>query len=319
MNCPYCHSEILPNSPSCIECGRDLPAYAIEKTIREKEEKKSYSITDMTDLLKLALFSVVFPGLAQIVLLKEFLTGAAFAGGFVLSLFMAHSHFGTYVIDMPFLGAAAAIYFYSAINALTTYRVKYKINSSQNSRESVFFASLLAIVLMMFVLYSVFNIYESRYNNIIRVSDSMLSPHFEIEDRILIRNLAANEPIKRGQIILFNTPRFIRRNNMPNMMAVGNSFERVIALPGEKVSFEKGDVFINGKKLDRKFYPLSNIGALSFMEKGGFTMEKDTYLTGFNGRYGTTAFFELENISRDRIIGIATRITYPFPRRRPLE
>ncbi len=273
----------------------------------------------MTDLLKLAMFSVVFPGLAQIILLKEFLTGAAFAAGFAISLFMAHSYFGSYVIDMPFLGAAAAIYFYSAINALAIYRTKYRINASRNSRESIFFASLLAIVLMMFALYSAFSIYESRYNNIIRVSDSMLSPTFEVEDRILIRMLAAGEPIKRGYIILFNTPRFIRRNNMPNMLALGNSFERVIALPGEKVSFEKGDVFIDGKKLDRKFYPLSSIGTLSFMEKGEFTMEKDSYLTGFNGRYGTRAFFELENISRDRIIGVASKITYPFPRRRTLE
>ncbi len=319
MNCPYCHSEILPNSPSCIDCGRELPPHVIERDIREKEERKSYSITDMTDLLKLALFSVIFPGLAQIVLLKEFFRGLVFAAGFAASLFMAHSYFGTYSIDMPFLGAAAAIYFYSIINALSIYRAKYQINSSRNSRESIFLVSLLTISMMMFVLYSIFNIYESRYNNIIRVSDSMLSPTLELEDRILIRNLGADEPIKRGNIILFNSGRFFRRGNTADLIAGGNSLERVIALPGEKVRFADGDVFINEKKLDRKFYPLSNIGASAFIEKVEFTLDNSSYLTGANGRYGTRAFFELVNIRRENIVGIAAKITYPFSRRRQLE
>lgn len=53
-----------------------------------------------------------------------------------------------------------------------------------------------------------------------------------------------------------------------------NNFERVIGLPGEKVEWKNGTLYINGKEADKKYYPLktSELGELSF------NVPKDNYL-----------------------------------------
>lgn len=81
-------------------------------------------------------------------------------------------------------------------------------------------------------------------------SESML-PTLEKNDRVLVNKLSYRlHDINRGDIVVFEKPPEAGSND-----ATSDLIKRVIALPGEKIAFEGGKVYVNGQLLDEPYLP----------------------------------------------------------------
>lgn len=81
-------------------------------------------------------------------------------------------------------------------------------------------------------------------------SESML-PTLEKNDRALVNKLSYRlHDINRGDIVVFEKPPEAGAND-----ATSDLIKRVIGLPGEKIAFEGGKVYINGQVLDEPYLP----------------------------------------------------------------
>lgn len=67
------------------------------------------------------------------------------------------------------------------------------------------------------------------------------------EDRTEARTLVEFDPPERGDIVVFNPP--------PQEGSDKPFIKRVIGLPGERVTFRGGDVYVNGVVLDEEYIP----------------------------------------------------------------
>ena len=69
-------------------------------------------------------------------------------------------------------------------------------------------------------------------------------------DRVLVNKLSYKlHDVNRGDIIVFERPASESSSNIPDLI------KRVIGLPGDKVSFDNGSVYINGQRLDEPYLP----------------------------------------------------------------
>ncbi|MGA2256738.1 MAG: signal peptidase I, partial [Thermoguttaceae bacterium] len=78
-------------------------------------------------------------------------------------------------------------------------------------------------------------------------SDSM-SPTLQTGDRFLVNKLLQRQLPHRGDAVVFLSP-----NNRDQRWV-----KRVIALPGDTVSMQGSDVYVNGKKLEHRHVPISD-------------------------------------------------------------
>ena len=74
-----------------------------------------------------------------------------------------------------------------------------------------------------------------------RVDGNAMLPAFKDGDRMIVQK-KFNE-LKRGDVIVFSYPKDMTKQ----------FFKRVVGLPGETLSIEKGVVSINGEKLDEPY------------------------------------------------------------------
>lgn len=146
--------------------------------------------------------------------------------------------------------------------------------------------------------------------------DGMIRENLEYLGKDVVINLKYYEEnmMKRGDIVYFKRPE-IDKDKFPNIQtSEENDILRVVGLAGEQVTIEKGQIYINGKKLDT-FYG-------SFHHRG---MDFDQYLkwreeTNQADEYDKPAFLEL-TVPADHVFllgddwfrGIDSRVFGPMP------
>ena len=82
-------------------------------------------------------------------------------------------------------------------------------------------------------------------------SESML-PTLEKNDRVLVNKLSYRlHDINRGDIVVFEKPPEAGASSE----GTSDLIKRVIGLPGEKIAFEGGKVYVNGQILDEPYLP----------------------------------------------------------------
>ncbi|WNQ13848.1 signal peptidase I [Paenibacillus aurantius] len=70
-----------------------------------------------------------------------------------------------------------------------------------------------------------------------------------------------SNPVQRGDIVYYKNPQAAKSNNgLQN-----NEISRVVALPGESIRIEQGQLYINGKKLDT-FYGQAHWGGMDLAQ-----------------------------------------------------
>jgi len=77
-----------------------------------------------------------------------------------------------------------------------------------------------------------------------QVSGNSMLPNFEDGEYILTDKVSYHFHLpKRGEVIIFKAPQDQQKDFI----------KRIIGLPGEKIKLERGEVFINGKKLQEDY------------------------------------------------------------------
>lgn len=85
------------------------------------------------------------------------------------------------------------------------------------------------------------------------VRSQSMSHTIEVNDHVLInKNAYRSQSPKHGDIIVFDTTKTIRENNLSTNLG-GPLIRRVIGLPGETVKVVNGKVFINNQPLKEKY------------------------------------------------------------------
>jgi signal peptidase I len=99
-------------------------------------------------------------------------------------------------------------------------------------------------------------------------SESM-QPTLEVNDRVLVNRLTYHlHDINRGDVVVFEKPASLVTPAGPN--EIKDLIKRVVALPGESVVFEGGDVYVDGRQLDEPYLPA---GTETLSGPGGATWD----------------------------------------------
>lgn len=105
-----------------------------------------------------------------------------------------------------------------------------------------------------------------------------------------------NRNPKRGEIVVFKSPRFIYQDYI----------KRVIGLPGDKLMLQNGKVYLNDKQLDESSYLSENVytGAESFLKEDvAFTVGPNSYFVMGDNRQFSSDSREFGPITKEEIIG----------------
>ena len=80
----------------------------------------------------------------------------------------------------------------------------------------------------------------------VRVEGTSMLPRLVDQDRLFINKFVYHfEAIDRGDVVVFHYPR------NPQLSYI----KRVIAVPGDRLSIDRGQVYVNGKALDEPYVP----------------------------------------------------------------
>ncbi len=314
MDCPRCGSVLLPNSRHCIECGCQLDDDVIELAEIESKKNRKNVFSNLSDLIKIAVFSIIYPGLGHIIYLKDYYHGALFAFFFTSFLIVSNYLVGTFYFDMPLLLAAYLIYSLSPLHAFNLYRIKYNVADDYNYRSSTIVIRYFIIIAVTAVFVTAYSNYQYYYNYIITVEADLYSPLFKRGDRVLVKmNERADLKVRRGDILLFNLTRAVLAGY--NVVVRGQYFEKVIGLPGEIIKFDTEEIIVNGKKLDEKFFPL-NRTALEKLSGMEFFNGEGEYLIIANGVLNAAIVPVAAQVKKDAFIGRIYSIAWPLGRRK---
>ena len=138
-----------------------------------------------------------------------------------------------------------------------------------------------------------------------------------VEKDVLI--LQKSSTFNRGDIVSFKSDLVLSEHDLQKLNPIQrltarknpqkNLIKRIIALPGDSIFIEKGNVFVNGKKLDEPFIGSATTGSIDIKR----IPENEYFLMGDNRSHSTDSRSEMVGtISKDRIIGKAMFRVYPL-------
>ncbi len=110
---------------------------------------------------------------------------------------------------------------------------------------------------------------------------------------------------RRGDVVICHYP-----DNEGNYDENVNYVKRVIGLPGDTVSIEAGDVYINGQKLDEPYVSLNRKSVKEYRDP--VTLGEDEYFVMGDNRNNSRDSRYVGAIKRDQIVGKAIWKLYPF-------
>ncbi|MEE8585081.1 MAG: signal peptidase I [Acidobacteriota bacterium] len=109
--------------------------------------------------------------------------------------------------------------------------------------RDIFFAALTAILIVIFVVQPV------------KVEGTSMEPKLEDQERIFVNKFIYHfSRIERGDIVVFWYPKDPTKSFI----------KRVIGAPGERVEIRRGQVYINGERLDEPYVPANFLDAASY-------------------------------------------------------
>jgi signal peptidase I len=134
----------------------------------------------------------------------------------------------------------------------------------------------------------------------VRVEGTSMLPGLEDEDRLVINKVAYRVgDIHRGDVVVFEYPRDRTRSYI----------KRVIALPGDDVRIDRGQVYVNGSALDETYVPLQYTDDKSM---GDMVLQPRQYFVLGDHRSIASDSRDFGPVDRDLIYGKAVFVYWPM-------
>ncbi len=133
----------------------------------------------------------------------------------------------------------------------------------------------------------------------VRVEGTSMLPRLEDRDRLFINKFAYHvEAISRGDIVVFHYPRDPEKSYI----------KRVIALPGDRIRIDQGQVWLNGKPLPEPYVPAEYRDTRSMAE---MVVPKGCYFMMGDHRSISSDSREFGPVERSLIYGKAVFVYWP--------
>jgi signal peptidase I len=133
----------------------------------------------------------------------------------------------------------------------------------------------------------------------VRVEGTSMLPRLEDRDRLFINKFVYHiAAIERDDVVVFRYPRDPEKSYI----------KRVIALPGDRLRIDRGQVWLNGKPLREDYVPLRYRDTRSMQE---MTIPPDSYFMMGDHRSISSDSREFGPVSRDLIYGKAVFVYWP--------
>jgi signal peptidase I len=133
----------------------------------------------------------------------------------------------------------------------------------------------------------------------VRVEGTSMLPRLEDRDRLFINKFVYRiSAIERGDVVVFRYPRDPEKSYI----------KRVIALPGDRLRIERGQVWLNGKRLTEKYVPEEFEDSRSMAE---IVIPQDSYFMMGDHRSISSDSREFGPVDRDLIYGKAVFVYWP--------
>jgi len=133
----------------------------------------------------------------------------------------------------------------------------------------------------------------------VRVEGTSMLPRLEDHDRLFINKFVYHiESIQRGDVVVFHYPRDPEKSYI----------KRVIALPGDRLWIDRGEVWLNGKPVDEGYVPRRYRDNRSMAE---MIVPDDTYFMMGDHRSISSDSREFGPVERDLIYGKAVFVYWP--------
>ena len=133
----------------------------------------------------------------------------------------------------------------------------------------------------------------------VRVEGTSMLPRLEDHDRLFINKFVYRiSSIHRGDVVVFHYPRDPEKSYI----------KRVIALPGDRISIERGRVYVNGALVREPYVPEEYRDSRSLAET---VVPEDAYFMMGDHRSISSDSREFGPVDRDLIYGKAVFVYWP--------
>lgn len=133
----------------------------------------------------------------------------------------------------------------------------------------------------------------------VRVEGTSMLPRLEDHDRLFINKFVYHiASIHRGDVVVFHYPRDPEKSYI----------KRVIALPGDRLRIDRGQVYVNGERLSEPYVPARYEDTRSLSE---MTIPEDEYFVMGDHRSISSDSREFGPVDRDLIYGKAVFVYWP--------
>lgn len=133
----------------------------------------------------------------------------------------------------------------------------------------------------------------------VRVEGTSMLPRLENHDRLFINKFVYHfTAIQRGDVVVFHYPRDPEKSYI----------KRVIALPGDRLRIDRGQVILNGQPLSEPYVPDQYRDTRSMAE---ITIPPDCYFMMGDHRSISSDSREFGPVERDLIYGKAVFVYWP--------
>jgi len=133
----------------------------------------------------------------------------------------------------------------------------------------------------------------------VRVEGTSMLPRLEDHDRLFINKFVYHiTSIERGDVVVFHYPRDPQKSYI----------KRVIALPGDRLRIDRGQVWLNDKPLPEGYVPDAYRDSRSYSE---LVVPADTYFMMGDHRSISSDSREFGPVERDLIYGKAVFVYWP--------
>lgn len=146
----------------------------------------------------------------------------------------------------------------------------------------------------------------------LEISGGSMLPNIEDGEQIIVEKISIkNTPPKRGEVVI------VRHPQNDNVFII----KRVVGLPGEKIKFTDGNVYINDEKLEEPYLAntIKTVGRTFLQDDTEYMIPQSNYFVLGDNREDSADSRTWGTIELGKVVGRPVLVYYPWKNFRILE